>query len=265
MNSAFYEGVVRHVRTRPSRHELTMSVMLAYIDLDELDSAFEDDVRFGRGPFAVARFDRRDHVGADAPSLAEHVRALVRARLGFTPDGAVRLLTHLRYFGVGFNPVSFFYCFDRAEQLVAVVSEVNNTPWNETHCYVHDARGAGGEVRDRFEKRFHVSPFMPMRQDYDWRFTLPGEELSVRMTSLDDEGPLFHASMQLERRPLDRAHRSRLLLRYPWLTVQVLVAIYAHAAVLRLRGTRYVPHPDHPRHRGPKAPLEPHVLPGALR
>jgi ABC-type sugar transport system ATPase subunit len=33
------------------------------------------------------------------------------------PEGPVLLLTHLRYLGYCFNPVSFFYCFDRAERL----------------------------------------------------------------------------------------------------------------------------------------------------
>lgn len=251
MKSAIYEGVVRHRRTRPTEHRLELRVAMPYLDLDELETLFDDDRRFAVGRPALARFDRRDHHGQAYPSLAEATRALVENRLGFRPDGPVRLLTHLRYLGYGFNPVSFFYCFDRAERLLAIVSEVNNTPWGERHCYVHDARTMrGDELVHTFDKSFHVSPFMAMEQRYEWRFGVPGEALSVRMTNLDDEGAIFHASMQLARRPWTRASRSRLLFRYPLLTAQVVTAIYAHAAILHLRGVPYVPHPDDHRRRG---------------
>jgi len=45
--------------------------------------------------------------------LASAVRELVAERTGVRPQGPIRLLTHLRYFGYCFNPVSFYYCFER--------------------------------------------------------------------------------------------------------------------------------------------------------
>ena len=78
----------------------------------------------------------------------------------------MRLLTNLRCLGHLFNPVSFYYCFDRAgEELEAVVAEVTNTPWGERHAYVLGVRGTDGGVRERVDKVFHVSPFMAMDHD----------------------------------------------------------------------------------------------------
>ena len=58
-------------------------------------------------------------------------------RLGHTPQGPIRLLTHLRTLGHCFNPVSFYYCFaPDGETLEAIVAEVTNTPWGERHAYV---------------------------------------------------------------------------------------------------------------------------------
>ena len=70
------------------------------------------------------------------------MRALVEKESGRRPVGPIRLLTHLRYGGYAFNPVSFYYCFDASGRTVeTVVAEVTNTPWGERHCYVLDAAG----------------------------------------------------------------------------------------------------------------------------
>lgn len=256
MSHALYEGIVEHRRFEPKAHAISMKLAMPLLDLDTLDDAFDSDARFGCTALAVARFSRHDHVCEGAPSLAEAIRLLVENRIGKRPSGAVRLLTNLRYFGYGFNPVSFYYCYDgdaRDERLAAIVSEVNNTPWGERHCYVHDARALSGpSYQFEFDKAFHVSPFMALEQRYTWRFTEPSEALRVHMTNharerLGGRG-VFAASMNLHRLPWTRASRTRLLLRYPLLTAQVVGAIYGHAAVLKLKGVPYVPHPNDSDH-----------------
>ena len=54
----------------------------------------------------------------------------------FVPDtgGPVMKLTLPKRFGKAFNPVSFYYCFDPAERLEAVVAEVTSTPWGDRHA-----------------------------------------------------------------------------------------------------------------------------------
>ena len=78
--------------------------------------------------------------------LRAAVDALVAERCGIALDGPIRLLTHLRYFGHCFNPVSFYYCFDAAgERVRAVVAHVTNTPWGDQHSYV---LAVAGDDRD---------------------------------------------------------------------------------------------------------------------
>ena len=43
------------------------------------------------------------------------------------PDGPIFLLTHLRYLGYCFNPISFYFCYDRSGHLDTVLAEVNST------------------------------------------------------------------------------------------------------------------------------------------
>ena len=164
--SAIYAGHVRHRRFEPTEHSFRYPLFLMYLDLSELDSVFRDRWLWSTRRPAVARFDRRGHLGDPRQPLDASVRDLVESKTGRRPTGPIRLLTHLRYFGHCFNPVSFYYCFDETgAELETLVAEVNNTPWGERHCYVlsEGTESTNGAVKSfRAAKQFHVSPFMDM-------------------------------------------------------------------------------------------------------
>ena len=136
-HSCIYEGRVRHRRFAPVAHVFEYRLFMMYLDLAELPNVFDGHWLWSSERPNVAYFRRADHLGAPQHPLADCVRQLVKDQSGRYPDGPIRLLTHLRYGGYGFNPVSFYYCFDQADRCVeTVIGEVNNTPWGEQHCYV---------------------------------------------------------------------------------------------------------------------------------
>jgi DUF1365 family protein len=230
--SAIYEGTVRHRRFAERSHEFSYKLALAYVDLEELPSL---PLRRGR----LVRFERSDYLGDPRVPLDEAVRALVEQRTGERPLGPIRLLTQLRWFGLCFNPVSFYYCFDEAgEHVESVIAEVTNTPWGERHAYVVKRTGPG-ILKGDSEKVLHVSPFMDMDQRYDWRVADPGATLSVHIESRREGERAFDATLSMRRRELTR----RALARYPLATARVLALIYAHALRLKLKGVRVRPHP----------------------
>jgi uncharacterized protein len=249
--SALYVGHVRHRRHGHPRDELRFGLFMAYVFLDELPGLFDGRWLWSARRPAPAWLRRADHLGDPATPLAEAVRSLVAERTGRRPDGPIALLTHLRYLGVCFNPVSFYYCFDASgSRVTAVVADVTNTPWGERHAYVLDVaraeeHGSTRVMNGRFAKRLHVSPLMGMDHVYEWRLTEPGPRLAVHISSTPAQGgaPLFDATLSLERRELDPRELRRALVRYPLLTTRVLARIYGHALRLRLRGARYHPHP----------------------
>lgn len=252
MNSRLYEGWVEHHRRRPHVHRFRYRVFQMYLDLSELDTVFAGRWLWSaKGP-ALAWFRRADHLGEPTRALDACVRDLIATETGARARGPIRLLTHLRYFGYCFNPVSFYYCFDRDDQrLEFVVAEVNNTPWGERHCYVLDCRPhRGPEPYDfSFHKNFHISPFMAMSQVYRWRFRTPGEEIRVIMENHEAEQHVFSATARLEARPVNARALAGALARHPFMTGKVIAAIYWQA--LRLWRKRVPVHP-HPAHGEPK-------------
>jgi DUF1365 family protein len=248
-----FVGRLRHRRFRPRPHAFTYSLFMVLLDIDRLEEAMAVSPFTSVGGFNWATFDHRDHLGDPRLPLRERLRADA-VRQGHTlPDGPIYLLTHLRYLGYNFNPISFYYCYGADGRLASVVGEVHST-FGEEHLYwLTAAPERPNAVRWQTPKRMHVSPFMPMELTYDFLVTPPGRSLVAHMTTTDRREPgatpTFDATLTLERRPWTARELHRVLCRHPLMTAKVIAAIHWEALRLRLKGLPYRPHPDPGRPR----------------
>ena len=260
MNSALYAGWIQHRRFGPGRNQFRYRIFMSYLDLAELPGLFRKRWLWSAHGPALAWFRRKDFLGPSDVPLDVAVRDLVQQHTGVRPGGPIRLLTHLRYFGYSFNPVSFYYVFDAAGTRVeTIVAEITNTPWKERHAYVlpvADARGAGRAWRFSFEKQFHVSPFLPMDMRYEWSFGAPSRGLHVHMENWRQGQACFDATLNLRRIPMTAGSLARALIQFPLITVQVSALIYWQA--LKLWISR-VPFHAHPRKQ--QNPIDRPVMP----
>ncbi len=260
---ALYVGRLRHRRFRPTPHEFIYPLFMPLLDIDRLDEAAEVSRLVSRNHFNWASIDDRDHVGPAALPLRERLAARARADSRTLPDGPIYVLSHLRYLGYAFNPISFYFCFDATHTLATIVAEVNSTFGEQTLYWLPGSATPNGVVRHRTAKTMHVSPFNEAHLDYDFTVTSPGAagtSLVAHMTTIDrTEGtdvPFFDATLTLERQPWDAAHLHRALRRHPWMTAKVISAIHFEALRLWWKGLKYVPHPLTPQQRRHKREQE---------
>ena len=237
MNSALYSGWVTHRRFTPPAHAFTYRIGMLYLDLDEQDAVLKLSPLSGASrlaPFSFRAGDYlREYTGRGV-SLIDAVRDIVRQSLGDVSLGRICLLTQARSWGLSFNPVSFFYCFEPGGSLAAIVCEVTNTPWRERYHYVLPA-GAEGHQHFAVAKAFHVSPFLPRDLEYRMSFSQPDARLGVHMADWQGDEKVFDATLNLTRQTLDRPALHRYLLNFPWMTAKTCLAIYWQALRLFLK------------------------------
>lgn len=237
MESALYVGRLRHRRFAPKEHSFEYPVFLSMLDVDRIPEIMRRSPLSSYGRWNVASYFERDHFGDPAKSLRERIEAEAQRNNIALPDGKIFLLTHLRYFGYVFNPVSFYYFYDLQGRLRQMLAEVNNT-FGESHNYwltPENERKAAAGRRYTSPKRMHVSPFMGMDLDYDWIFTEPGEWLVAHMNTLQGGKPFFDATLQLQRREWTRPGLHRVLAAYPLMTARVIGAIHWEALKLWIK------------------------------
>jgi len=240
--SCLYRGEVMHRRLRPFGHRFVYRVASVLVDIDALPSL---GLRFfSHNRFNLFALRDRDHGARDGSPLRPWVEQELR-RAGIAPDGGPIFLHCLpRLLGIGFDPISIYWCYGADGGLRAVLCEVKNTFGGQC-SYVLPAAGraAGAPLRASCDKTMYVSPFIAMAARYRFRLDDPEARLKLVIAESDREGPLLVASHTASRRPLTDRALLGAFLAFPFLTAKVIAAIHWEALRLWLKGARLQPRP----------------------
>lgn len=251
--SAIYRGFVRHRRFTPTKHEFDYPLFMLFLKTDEIPTLLRKFWQLSESPFSWARFKRSDFIGEKSQSIADSVRNKI-AELSARPvedlQGDVFMLCHLRYFGLYFSPLNLYF-LKQVTGSSLMLAEVSNTPWNERHYYLIDLDNCQAH-----DKAFHVSPFNPMSQRYQWRVQEPAADqthclvhIESRQNKEDDstagfEEKVFDATLSLERVELNQSELSRVLRRTPVQTASIVIGIYWQALKLFIKKVPLHAHPN---------------------
>ena len=246
--SSAYVGHVVHARKRPRAHRLRYSVFYLLLDLEELPALGSALRLFAYNRAGVFSFHERDHGPKDGSSLRDWVDGQLAEAGIAIPDGQVKLLCLPRILGYVFNPISIFYCFDREGRFRAALYEVSNT-FHETHTYLLPVEDTAAEmVHHSFEKKLYVSPFIPMECNYDIALRNPDDHASIVIRESDSEGDLLAATFHGRRTTLSDGFLATTFVRFPLLTLKVMVGIHWDALKLWVKRTPVFRHPPKPLH-----------------
>ena len=228
-----------HARSRPRRNAFAYRLCAVAIHAD--------DFRKGRkcALFSIDEpnlFTLRTRDYADGKT--DPVQWVRNALEGFqiaAADGRIMLLTLPRIFGLAFNPVSFWFCFDDGGCLRAVLAEVNNT-FGERHFYLcchADRRPIGRTDRLGVRKVFHVSPFLDISGEYRFGFDCSARRIAVSIDLIDETGLALATSLWGAPMPLTSSRLLAALAGVPMQAIKVIGLIHWQALKLMHKGVRY--------------------------
>jgi DUF1365 family protein len=249
MPSCLYECEVLHARFAPKPHRFVYRLFFFALDLDELETLHGRLALFSVNRPNLYSFRERDflptsepiHHGytepanLSRPSLKQRVTDFVAARGVDLTGGRVLLVTLPRILGYLFNPVSFYFCYDRHGECVAALSEVTNTFREMKPFYLGPTTQTEGAFRLRTPKHFYVSPFSDVDVDFDFILRPPAERLAVQIDDYTGGQRTLTSLLTGPRRDLTNGRLAWFTLKYPLLTLRIISLIHWHALLLWLK------------------------------
>lgn len=245
--SRIYSGRVMHRRLAPLEYRFVYPVFSFLLDVDRIGERARSCRLFSHNAFNLFSFYNVDHGARDGSALRPWVEGHL-ARLGIALDGGpIEILCFPRLLGFTFNPLSMWYCHDRNGDLLAVLCEVHNT-FGESHSYLlHDGgQPLQGPVRASQAKCFHVSPFLPMGLQYEFRLSQPEEQLRLAIRCRKDGELTMAAAQTAVAMPFTDKTLLRTFLRMPLMTFKVVAMIHWQALKLFARRARLFHKPEPP-------------------
>lgn len=227
-----YFGRVMHRRLRPAENRFLYPVFFVSVPLTRMESLENRWFSVNRSNVFSLRY--ADYGARDGSHpLAWTHEVLESSGIGCA-DGEIWLQTFPRVLGYAFNPVSFYFCHDRAGALRAVLCEVSNTFGERHHYLLAHADTRPIEPADTLTARkvLHVSPFARVAGEYRFRFRIEDGHSLARIDYFDATGDLLHTSISGEAATFSAGALAMAFVRYPWMTLGVIVRI--HYQALRL-------------------------------
>jgi uncharacterized protein len=243
MNSAIYAGIVTHTRWKPFVHKLRFGLFSVLLDLDELDSLTRIPI-FSRNRRNVVSFYDRDFGPRDGSDLRTWLAGEMAAGGIVEGPGRIRLLGLPRILGYQFNPLSVWFIDDGDGELRWILYEIHNT-FGESHSHLVELHGSE-RFEHGFTKELFVSPFFDVEGSYRVRIKAPADTLSLVIDYETDGTRALTATLRGEHSPFTSRNLLAAVIRYPLVTLKVMLGIHWEAAKLWLKGARYRRRPEAP-------------------
>lgn len=247
-----------HARFAPRDHRFLYRIFLFAIDLDELETLPRQLSFFSVGRRNLYSFRDGDFLptheqsptsanpechllGDNSRCLKERVIAYARLHGVDLAGGRIVLVTLPRVLGFLFNPVSFYFCYDRHGAPAAAIAEVTNTfrevkPFflgpDSLHLSSLDSQlstGGASAFRLRVPKHFYVSPYSDVDVAFDFTLRAPGARLSIQIDDYVGADRVLTSTLTGQRHALTSARLAWFTVKYPFLTLRIIALIHWHA------------------------------------
>ncbi len=239
-NNSLCQGVVWHKRYTPKIHQFSYKLNMWLIALNQAE--FHSDSRVvSCVKWAIYRFNSKNYLRHNTSniSLVNKVYQQVTELGGvLNGDEQVFLLGQMSNLGIYFSPLNL-YLVVKDEECRYILAEVSNTPWNERYYYLLDR----SQTKIISEKKFHVSPFFNLDQEYHWSFKLDENKLHFSIDTFDNNEKVFSAGYHCNLIEFKSTGFMASVLKSPLNVYKIITGIYFEALRIFLKKIPFVAHP----------------------
>ena len=235
-NNCLYEGEVYHIRSLPKKHEFKYKVFCINFDLCKIDQIFKNIPIFSINKFNIFSFFYKDHGPENCNNLQKWIKGILRKSGEAQKVKSIYLLAYPRILGYVFNPLSIYTCINEKNQIIAQVYEVHNT-FKQRHFYLTKDTFSIKNHDKKISKAFHVSPFMSLKGNYKFKSFKNNKKLSIFIEYFSKKEKLF-ASFIAKKETLSTSRLFLNLLKYPLMTLKVILGIHLEAVFLYIKGIK---------------------------
>lgn len=234
-----------HNRMKPKSHRFNYSVFMFYIDLDELVVLKKQFLLLSHNSFNFFSFRDSEHLQLpiEKPDTSKSTKAhildyLKQNGISEAPE-KIMLLTNLNVLGYNFNPVSFYYCFDKSNTPLYCIAEVSNT-FREMKPYLLTADNFdGSKFYLNTTKYFYVSPFIDHDTNFDFNLAVPGEKLNIRIDDYKDSERFFISTLTGKKKRLTNVSLFWYTIRFPLIPLRIMTLIHWQALLIWVKKIRF--------------------------
>lgn len=240
INSILHSAVF-HKRLNPSVNKFSYDVYHLCLNIDEIDNINCKFLSIDK--FNLFSIYQKNHGARDSSNIKDWIYQILKEN-NIKNITKIYLLTHPKILQLGFNPVSFWFCLDKDDNIVTVLAEVNNT-FGEHHNYLVKNDDDSPIISDQWleaKKEFHVSPFYNVKGNYKFRFLFNKKKIAVWIDYYDGTKTLL-TSLIGNRVDLNDKNLLKAFISYPFMIIKVISLIHWQALKLFVKGNKYIPKP----------------------
>lgn len=242
----FCKAKVFHARNFPKKNSFFYNIYYLLLDVNKLSLQSNFKSRFlSFNKFNIFSFYTKDHCKSDINKNLKDTIQKTLKKEGIQSN-KIMLLTHPRVLGYVFNPVSFWFCLNKNNELIAVLAEVNNT-FKETHSYlIFNLNNAPINATQNHiaKKEFHVSPFFKREGEYRFKFDYNSQKITIFIDYLVNKKIILKTSLIADCHPMTDHNLIKAFFLIPFLTLKVIILIHYQALKIFFKGIKYIKKPE---------------------
>ncbi len=234
-----------HHRLEPKQHRFHYNIFMFYIDLDKIDVLTKKLWMVSRNRFNFFSFKDDEHIQLprENPDKSKNTKQHITAYLNQNGinEGLdkIMLLTNFNVLGYNFNPVSFYFCFDKNAEPLCAVAEIGNTFGEIKPFFLGKKQFDSTKFYLNTTKYFYVSPFIDHDTQFDFNLVIPDEKLNIRIDDFKNEKRFFISTLTGIRKPINNFNLLWYSIRFPFITLKIISLIHWHAVKLWFKKLPY--------------------------